>query len=824
MDEELEELKNVLRAFVVSSPAQVDARSLLRDYRDMYGAQIPATKFGYRDPITFLREKFTDCFLFQGLTANPVLTLIVPDAIKHVDKFVQKQKPSSITKAKGKRRSVPQSAYNTQSAAPKPPDRSQPPRVHNGVRGSPAPPKPIQNGQMTASAYPPAPALQCAQNGPQVFQRKDRNIQDRSVGTSWHASPAPVKPCANTPARVDSAPYEPRREHGSASNEPRREHGSASYEARRERTESRSSDCSEAFRDDEQCGRSSPASSVSSGSRMQVLREIREIIDEHPDGVWCTDVLQLYKQRFGRELNYHRLGCTSVLSLACAAPHVAAVQHPARADWLLADRRSAAARRPPPPPQPRAPPAPATADPDDALPGVAYADELFPPDCMNFMDSIPKLSLDGVARGDLLQVMVGEVYSPSHFWLLQLGEQFHLALEELMDDMNRFYESPRGAGALPPGAVRAGHYCSSRYAGDWHRALIVRVDDCDHVRVRHVDYGTVERCAARDLRPLRRRWAALPVQAVRARLARVRPAARGRRWQRAAAQRFLALVSDRQLVASVTAVDEQSDALEVLLIDTSTDEDVSVSAQLVAAGHADARPDPALGTSECYLFPKFAPLENGETPNFAELAAYQRDGILFDFVDEYRRHVPPILPPPSSCSSSSPSPSPPPESPSPPPASPPPAPASPVPPPASPAPPPEPAPAVAPSPAVPPTLKPCARLVPRLAPAPAPACAPPDWAASWSVTQPPFVPPTPRALAPTAPAAPTFALPVNDAQLYMMLDAMDPAMAHRFMKSTVAQALAASGHAPYAAPAPPDPPAPAVRPPPGFEHYRFGSN
>ncbi|CAG9563682.1 unnamed protein product [Danaus chrysippus] len=50
-------------------------------------------------------------------------------------------------------------------------------------------------------------------------------------------------------------------------------------------------------------------------------------------------------------------------------------------------------------------------------------------------------------------------------------------------------------------------------------------------------------------------------------------------------------------------------------------------------------------TSECYLYPRFEALEGGDTPSFAEVHAYLRDGIALDFVDDYRRHVPPPLPP-----------------------------------------------------------------------------------------------------------------------------------------------------------------------------------
>lgn len=54
---------------------------------------------------------------------------------------------------------------------------------------------------------------------------------------------------------------------------------------------------------------------------------------------------------------------------------------------------------------------------------------------MQYSESIPLASLDGLEPGVMVEVMVGEVYSPSHFWLLRLGDDYHIAMEDLMDEM-----------------------------------------------------------------------------------------------------------------------------------------------------------------------------------------------------------------------------------------------------------------------------------------------------------------------------------------------------------------------------------------------------
>lgn len=54
---------------------------------------------------------------------------------------------------------------------------------------------------------------------------------------------------------------------------------------------------------------------------------------------------------------------------------------------------------------------------------------------MGPLDSIPAASLGGVRLRESLPVTVGEVYSPSHFWLLRLGTDHYSALDHIMNQM-----------------------------------------------------------------------------------------------------------------------------------------------------------------------------------------------------------------------------------------------------------------------------------------------------------------------------------------------------------------------------------------------------
>ncbi|RVE52952.1 hypothetical protein evm_002429 [Chilo suppressalis] len=642
MDQEMTDLKSVLRSLVVSSPTQMDVRSLLRDYRNMMGSPIPLAKYGFRDPLEFLKERCGDCFLFTGPASNPVLTLIVPETLKHIDQFVQRQKLSSTVKHKGKRRSVSEALIK----------KPQPNLIASTFISSSIRNKPINEDPVKSNLKP-------------LIKNGETQVKEQPNNQSYKPE---IKTTSNCNISVSNKENE---QHNSVNKLRAAEHEYCSTEAyqnflkKRLPPYSENEKCDEktSSKDDGDSGRqtASSTSSTKAAKLEELKNEIMDLISEFPEGVWCTELIRLYRERYRRELDFIRFGFTSILSVVAAlGPGVVESRDPEGGDWLVRDARYV-------PRVPRVPhecPGPARVrarsrphlarpvsctspvDPDDALPGIDFDPDVFPSDCMHFMDSIPGASLAGLAAGAMLEVLVGEVYSPSHFWVLRLGERHHAAMEDIMDQMTRYYSHGEGrARALSLGAVRVGHYCSSVYEGDWHRSLIVRILDSETVKVRHVDYGTVETVRVSALKPLRREWGQLPAQAVRARLAGVRPCGRGRRWPHAASAAFLRAVRDTRLVANLVCQDPQEDIIEVFLINTSTEEDINISNELIRSGHADGRPDSSLRTSECYLFPRFEALEGGDTPNYGEIARYLRDGIRLEFVDEYRRHVPADLPP-----------------------------------------------------------------------------------------------------------------------------------------------------------------------------------
>ncbi|XP_068620200.1 tudor domain-containing protein 5 isoform X2 [Battus philenor] len=622
MEVEIKELKSVLRSLVVSSPTQMDVRSLVKDYREMMGSPLPLSKFGYRDPASFLRERCSDCFLFQGSLGNPELTLIVPETLKHIDKFVQKQRVTVSQKCKQKRRSVAAPPENlvhdsfvTKGSAHPRPASNQFPRTTASSELSL-----LTKSATTQAQFPnfktrqvqssniensqtqiPYSASQQTQNSSTIQAERPNCAAKKSpLPTSFKKSQPPSLITQSSAASHENYKHNYiHSEDTKAKSDCQRKYSGVSGTALQNFMRKRMPlhrDADTHSGDSGPSRRTSSSGSSSSWSRLEELKtEIGGLIEDHPDGVWCADLVGLYRKRYGRELNISRFGYTSVLSLACMLEDVLHIwRPPGAADWRLQARRVMLPHAPPsalpsahsgaactaPAGVSRAVPrlAPASAecathDPDDALPGIAYDEDVFPADCMHYLESIPPPE---PPQGDALEVLVGEVYSPSHLWLVRLGERYNIAMEDIMDEMNEYYE--RGAGrqrVLARGAVRVGQYCSSRYDGDWHRSLIVKIVDSDTVK---------------------------------------------------------------------------DDVLEVMLVDTSASEDVCINIEMIRSGHAERRPDTCVGTSECYLYPSFEALESGDTPSYAEIHDYLRNGITLDCVEDYRRHVPASLPPVASTS------------------------------------------------------------------------------------------------------------------------------------------------------------------------------
>ncbi|KAK3880196.1 hypothetical protein Pcinc_015296 [Petrolisthes cinctipes] len=203
----------------------------------------------------------------------------------------------------------------------------------------------------------------------------------------------------------------------------------------------------------------------------------------------------------------------------------------------------------------------------------------------------PKLDIKKVLElGELVKVVVGEVYTPYHFWVIPHGRNNSNALDALMDQMYEFYSGHLGEQyqyVMSQSASVVGAPVVALYSDDmsYYRAIITSPPkNSGMVNLFFVDYGTVYNCDISFLRHIHNKFIALPAQAVKASLFDVKPVERNSTWGFCASRRFLEIVQNRNLVAKVIHFKVMEDKVHLELWDM--DQDIRIGALLVQEGWA----------------------------------------------------------------------------------------------------------------------------------------------------------------------------------------------------------------------------------------------
>ncbi|ELU03562.1 hypothetical protein CAPTEDRAFT_218952 [Capitella teleta] len=317
------------------------------------------------------------------------------------------------------------------------------------------------------------------------------------------------------------------------------------------------------------CKTSLSASNVSRSSDLQtappipeeIQEKIRQVVLQFPNGLPLSNLQQNFEDLVGEALNYVTLGYKSIDAMIRQMETKVTMRNyvlfpandsdPFREDFLL--RKQIAN-------QPRLP--------SDAVgSGNAYRPQPLP----------------GVDHSFYVDVFVSMVESPSCLWVQLGGRSTTGALDDLMDDLDYFYNSASGENySVPDGMLQKGLACVAVFSedGNWHRVTISDVPDGNFVKAFFVDYGGFYNVNRAKLRLLRTRFMKLPSQAIRAKLACIEPLS-GSNWSAAANKVLLQLVSNKPLKAMVDNVDNMG-VLSLLLCDVSDpSRDVHVNDELV---------------------------------------------------------------------------------------------------------------------------------------------------------------------------------------------------------------------------------------------------
>uniref|UniRef100_A0A224Z4I3 Tudor domain-containing protein 5 n=1 Tax=Rhipicephalus zambeziensis TaxID=60191 RepID=A0A224Z4I3_9ACAR len=175
-------------------------------------------------------------------------------------------------------------------------------------------------------------------------------------------------------------------------------------------------------------------------------------------------------------------------------------------------------------------------------------------------------------------VAIGEVFSPSEFYVLITADGALTQLTELMTELDEFYNSASSDFySVTIGDLKPGFVCAALYTNDgqplWHRAVVKSVQ-AREVFVFYIDYGTVMPVKVADIRRLRSDFLEFPAQAIKASLSGVKPK-NEQAWTPKAKERFLQLVRMGECSCSVVSKEEDICFVELLMSDGSMEYSLS---------------------------------------------------------------------------------------------------------------------------------------------------------------------------------------------------------------------------------------------------------
>ncbi|XP_018575854.1 uncharacterized protein LOC108914515, partial [Anoplophora glabripennis] len=381
---------------------------------------------------------------------------------------------------------------------------------------------------------------------------------------------------------------------------------------------------------------------------IQVRNNLRTLIRQCPEGIWCTEVPEKYRKMFRQDLNYQEFGFKSLIHLCVCLSSIFHYVRPSTEDYKLYDRSR---------------PLPDCAektytmasyssnsksnseiDCGGALPSVDWTDvKIFlPSDIFVPGKEIPRTFVSqDVQENDEIDVVVGEIYDLSKFWVYKYDSQ----LDVLMNSIQKFYREHAEEYLIPDHLIKEGVYCVQVIFGEYHRALIVDTmpELEDMVRVIFVDYGTMTKVPAKGLCFLHIKFSELEAQAIRCRLANVFPLEEGAPWTREACRAFRKMTIHRCITAKISHINRKEQYLEVYLADV-TEEDNSfyINDKLVKEGfaqqHHKERRQHIIAplftpiVKYLHLFPTFLELEHGQAPSTAEMEVFHKCNVPINFL------------------------------------------------------------------------------------------------------------------------------------------------------------------------------------------------
>ncbi|XP_043478197.1 tudor domain-containing protein 5-like isoform X2 [Leptopilina heterotoma] len=317
----------------------------------------------------------------------------------------------------------------------------------------------------------------------------------------------------------------------------------------------------------------------------RLKERLKIIIQNHPEGIWCADLPDIYRKESGLSLEYNEMGFQSVVAFASQLPDIFHCVCPnQRGDYKLFN-----AKLPVPDlknPETRCRYSSAeqyriyddTPEPIPSRLNPSVLASLYPDGVMLLHERVGQILVDELCIGKHYEeVVLSEVFNPSFFWI-QLRKRLP-KFKKFMDSLHEFYMEEYKQYQVPAITLDKGLNVACVYAKKWHRGIIKEVLPDGDSLVHFYDYGTIKCYKPQYLYYLHRRFSHLPAQAIPCGLFNVRPI-NSNKWDKNITWKFIENTSC-PLIAQIFKTNEVENSALITLTNTLRDEDFHINDWMV---------------------------------------------------------------------------------------------------------------------------------------------------------------------------------------------------------------------------------------------------
>ncbi|XP_049266872.1 uncharacterized protein LOC125756343 [Rhipicephalus sanguineus] len=311
-----------------------------------------------------------------------------------------------------------------------------------------------------------------------------------------------------------------------------------------------------------------PATSLSD----QLICQLMSVLIEHPQGLEISELLKLHHAQFGEHGYIKDLGPSTsdfVQNLLIKVPHTVVINH-GNGTYSVKLHRECQIHHP----HVQQRPASFASAENTSVPYITRA-----------------YCVQELPNSLIFPVAVGEVFSPSEFYILLTDDSLVSKLNYLVEELNLFYSTvPADFCSVSSEDLKPGLVCAALCAHNgiqvWQRVIVRRVTN-HNVRVSRIDRGTVALVSIHNIRRLRSDFLQLPAQAIKASLANVKPRSQ-KSWLREAKYRFLQFVSKNDCMCSMVSRKDDIYLVELTRATDGADHASSLTDMLVDEGLAQS--------------------------------------------------------------------------------------------------------------------------------------------------------------------------------------------------------------------------------------------